>query len=88
MCCRSAAAAGVRGCAFLGAQHLLQAGAHFLLLNELAAVSLCDALPHGGTEAGIFLKQAQGGFLHQSFGVGAFLAGDLSKLRFLLRGEM
>ncbi|MGD1215760.1 MAG: hypothetical protein ABR861_12320 [Terriglobales bacterium] len=31
---------------------------------------------------GIFLKQTQGGILHQSFGVGAFFGGDLRKLRF------
>ena len=36
----------------------------------------------------IFLKQTQGGILHQSFGIGAFVGGDLSKLRFLFRGEM
>jgi hypothetical protein len=71
-----------------GAQHLLQAGVHFLLFNELAAVGLCDALAHGGAKASIFLKQAQGGFLHKSLGVGAFLVGDLRQLSFLFGGEM
>ena len=76
------------GYAFSGAQHLLQAGVHFLLLNELAAVSLCDALTHGGAEAGVFLKQAQSSFLHQSFSVGAFPDCNLCQLCFLLGGEM
>src|ERR1700674_1065659 len=72
----------------LWAEHLLQPGVHFFFPDELAAVGLCDALSDGGTEAGIFLKQAQSGILHQSLGIGACLGGNLRKLRFLLGGEM
>src|ERR1700730_6174595 len=73
---------------YLRPEHLLQPGVHFFFPNELAAVGLCDALSDGGTEAGIFLKQAQSGILHQSLGIGACLGGNLRKLRFLLGGEM
>ncbi len=73
---------------YLRPEHLLQPGVHFFFPNELAAVGLCDALSDGGTEAGIFLKQAQSGILHQSLGVGACVGGNLRKLRFLLGGEM
>jgi hypothetical protein len=74
--------------AHLRAEHLLQACVHFFFFNELTPVGLRNAYPDGGTEAGIFLKQAQSGFLHQSLGVGACLGGDLQKLRFLFGGEM
>ncbi len=76
------------GYAFLGAQHLLQAGIHFFFFNKLAPVGLCNAHPHGGAKAGIFLQQTQRGVLHQPHGVSAFLGGDLRKLCFLLRSEM
>lgn len=39
-------------------------------------------------ERGIFLKQTQGGILHQPFGTDACVGGDLRKLRFLLGREM
>jgi hypothetical protein len=54
------------GCAFSGAQHLFEAGVHFLFFNELAPVSLCDTFPHGGAKAGLFLKQAQRFSLHHA----------------------
>ena len=47
-----------------------------------------DALADGGAKAGVFLKQTQCGILDQLFGVGAFLAGDLSEMRFLLGCEV
>jgi hypothetical protein len=53
-------------------------------LDELAPVGLGNALPDGGTKAGIFLKQAQRGILHQPLGVGASFGRNLRKLRFLL----
>jgi hypothetical protein len=67
---------------------LFQAGVHLVLFNELTPVGLGNALPHGGTKSYIFLKQTQGGILHEPLGDGAFLAGDLRKLRFLLGREM
>jgi len=69
-------------------EHLLQSSVHFCFLDELASVGLGNALADGGAKASIFLKQSQGGILHYPFGVGAFLGGDLRKLRFLLGCEM
>ena len=40
----------------LGPQHLLQAGVHLFLFDELTPVGLGNTLAHGGTKAGIFLK--------------------------------
>ena len=69
MRCKSAAAAGVQRIRMsLGAQHLLEAGVHLFFFNELATVGLPDTFTHGGAEPGVFLKQAQGGVLHQVLG--------------------
>ncbi|HWB84359.1 MAG TPA: hypothetical protein VG675_09485 [Bryobacteraceae bacterium] len=54
----------------LGTQHLLETRGHFFF-NELATVSLRNTFAHGSTEAGFFLKQAQGSVFHQVFGVGS-----------------
>src|ERR1035437_472520 len=51
-------------------------------------VGLFNAFPDGGTKAGILLKQAQRGILNQALGIGACLASNLRKLRFLLRCEL
>jgi hypothetical protein len=76
---RSAAEVGVQLMRIYDAEHLFQAGVHFFFPNELAAVGLCDALSDGDTEAGILLKQAQSGILHQSLGISACLGGNLRK---------
>jgi hypothetical protein len=41
-----------------------------------------------GAKIGIVLKQTQDGVLHQAFGVGAGVGGDLREPRFLLGCEM
>src|ERR1035437_2115134 len=74
--------------AHLSLEHPLQACVHFIFLNELAPVGLFNAFPDGGTKAGILLKQAQRGILNQALGIGACLASNLRKLRFLLRCEL
>jgi len=53
-----------------GAQHLFEAGVHLFLFNGLASVGLRDTFTHRGAEPGVFLKQTQGGVLHQVRGVG------------------
>ena len=72
----------------LRAEHLLQAGIHFYFFNELAPVGLGNALADGSAKAGIFLKQSQSGIVHQLFAIGAFLGGNLRKLRLLFGCEM
>jgi hypothetical protein len=44
-------------------------------MNSL--VGLRDALLHGGAETGVLLKKAQGGILHQPFGIRTGMLGDL-----------
>ena len=70
----------------LRAEHLLQAGVHFLFLNKLAPVGLRNALSNGGPKAGIFLKQTQRGILYQSLSAGVCGRGNLCELGFSARG--
>jgi len=71
-----------------GLEHAPNPGIHFFLFNELAPVGLHNALPDGGTKAGIFLKESQRRILYQPLGVGAGIGSNLRKLSFLLGGEM
>ncbi len=84
ICCRSGRPAETH----LRSEHLLQAGVHLLLLNQLAPIRLSDTITHGGTKAGILLKQAQRRILDQPFGVHARGSCNLSKPGFLLWSEM
>jgi hypothetical protein len=83
----------IRGCsggpadAHSGAQHLFEAGVHFLIFNELAPIRLGDAFPHGCPEASVFVQETQRSILYQPLGVSAGGGGNLRELGFLLWGE-
>lgn len=55
----------------LGAEHPLQASVHFFFVDEVAPVGLRNALADRSAKTRIFLKQAQGGVLHQPLRAGA-----------------
>src|SRR5712692_7577265 len=71
-----------------GLRHALDAGLHFLFFDELALVSLFDALSHASAKAAVVLRQAQRRVLYQLLGLDAFIGGDLREPCFLVGGEM
>jgi hypothetical protein len=67
---------------------LLQPKAHFIVVNQLAAVRLRNALSNSRGETVLFFHQTQRGILHKAFGIRPGVCGYTRKLGFLLRCEM
>src|SRR6266480_1010704 len=68
-------------------EHLLDAGVHFLFIDEFAAVSLLDALSDASSKARVVFQQPQRCTLDQLCRVHAFLRGDSGKTCFFFRCE-
>jgi len=58
------------------------------MLNQFPTVGLLDTTADTSTNGRILFDQAQSGLLHQLFGWGAIVIGDLRKLRFLFGRKM
>src|SRR5260370_15593711 len=64
-------------------EHSFDAGVHFFFFDELAAVSLLDALSDAGSKACVIFQQPQRRILHQLCRVHAFLRGNSGETCFL-----
>jgi hypothetical protein len=67
---------------------MLQPEAYFVILNQLPAVRLFNALPDGCTKTLFLLQQAERSIFDEVGRVGAFVGSDKRQLSFLLRGEL
>ena len=65
----------------------MDASVHFIFFDELSPIRLPDAFLYCSTKLFILFQQSQGSIFHEVFGVNALMAGDLRKLRFLVRSE-
>jgi hypothetical protein len=87
MCSKSAQRRASNGCASR-LKHAVDADAHFLFFDELAPVSLFNALSDASAKARVVLTQPQRRVLHQLLGINALMSRYLRKTYFLLGSEM
>ncbi len=68
-------------------EHSFDLGVHFFFFDELAAVSLFDALSDASPKARVVFQQPQRRILHEFRWGHAFLRGDSGETCFFFGGE-
>jgi hypothetical protein len=83
MCSKSVQRRASNGCASR-LKHAVDADVHFLFFDELAPVSLFNALSDASSKARVVLKQPKRRDLHQLFEINALMSRYLRETCFLL----